>query len=75
MSTKETVRVSFDVEPELHTRFANCIKYGNKSDLLRKVFELTVEKIEQGGYFMVGAIMAGDFNPLFEKEEKDGEAD
>lgn len=68
---KDTVRVSFDVSPEIHARFADCIKYGNKSDLLRKVFELTVAKIEEGGYLMIGAIMAGDFDPLF-REEKDG---
>ena len=69
---KERVRVSFDVDPKIHARFDACIRRGNKGDLLRKVFELTTKRIEEGGYLMIGAIMAGDFDPLFERRPKDG---
>lgn len=67
---KKTRRVSFDVDLELYERFEHQIRWGNRADLLRKVLELLVNKLEIGGYMMIGAIMAGEFDPLFEKKEK-----
>ena len=66
---KNTKRVSFDVNLELYERFENCIRWGNRADLLRRVLELLVDKLELGGYTMIGAIMAGEFDPLFERKE------
>ena len=67
---KDTVQISFPVSVELHARFSACVRHG-KFRLLQKAFELLVQRIEEGGYMMIGAIMSGEFDPLFKKEESD----
>ena len=68
---KDSVRVSFNVDPELHARFDSQVHWGSRGPLMRKVFELLTNKLEIGGYLMIAAIMAGEFDPLFERKEEE----
>ena len=72
---KKTRRLSFDIPIELHDRLTEHVTYGNMSRLMPKVCEILVRRLEEGGVMMVAAIIHGDYDPLFIREEdKNGKA-
>jgi hypothetical protein len=61
---EDTIRVSFNLPKELHTRVTDLIPWGVKSNFFRKIVEIACNRIDEGGYVVIGAILKGDFDPF-----------
>lgn len=67
--------MSFNLPTSVNRKLNEIAKHGSKERLLRKVVELLVERIDplpdkHDRYLLVGAIIAGDFDPLIERMER-----
>lgn len=60
----EMLTISFKIDKEIHERLKATVPYGVRSHFFRRILELALSRLEVGGYEVIGAIMAGDFDPL-----------
>lgn len=65
--TQDNVRMSFDIPRDLHERFRSTIPWGVRAGLMRRILEITMDRIADGGSEVIGAILVGDFDPLQKK--------
>ena len=61
---EDVVRISFNLPRDLHTRLTDALPWGVKSTFFRKIVEIAVDRIEKGGYAVVGGILKGDVDPF-----------
>ena len=61
---EDTIKVSFTLPRDLHTRLQDALPWGVKSTFFRKIVEIAVERIEAGGYVVIGGILKGDIDPF-----------
>lgn len=68
-------RISIPCSDALHSRLQKVLPWGTQAALVRRVLELTLDKIEQNGYSTIQMLISGKFNPLeeYEKNLKEGE--
>ena len=62
-------RMSFNIPVELYDRLKETIPWGNRGHFLERLLEIALNSVEKGGYEIIGAIYAGDYDPLFRKGE------
>ena len=70
----ETKKVSYDIPVALHDKLVATIPWGVRSEFFRKLIEIALDRIEGGGYVVIGAILSGDYDPLQKRlgeEEED----
>lgn len=71
-----TVRLSFDLPNDLHSRFVEQIPWGIRSQFIRKLIELALNRVENFGPAVLGAVLMGEFDVLgqpMREEGKDGQ--
>lgn len=57
-------RISVPCSEELYARLQKICPWGTQAALIRRVVELTVDKIEKDGYNIVQLLISGRYNPL-----------
>ena len=57
-------RVSFSLPTELHEKMKKTIPWGIRSYFFRKIVEISLNRIAEGGYEVIGAVLSGDYDPL-----------
>lgn len=63
-SVEDVARISFNLPRDLHNRLTDALPWGVKSTFFRKIVEIAVDRIERGGYEVVGGILKGDIDPF-----------
>lgn len=65
---KDDIRMSFLLPSDIHQHFIDTIPWGVRSHFLRRLIEIALARIGKGGNEVIGAIIAGDYDPLMRGE-------
>lgn len=71
--TREKKAFSVYLNPELHARLEQLLPWGVKGRFIEAVLERVIDKVEKGGPAVIGAIVTGDYDPLFEGRKGDSD--
>lgn len=63
-------RISVPCSDALYARLQKALPWGTQAALIRRVVELTLDRIEQNGYSTVQMLISGKFNPLEDYEKR-----
>jgi len=58
------VRVSFTIDRSLYERMQSIVPWGVRSHFFAKILEMALDRIAEGGYEVIAAVLAGDYDPL-----------
>lgn len=62
-------RVSCYIPNETYERLNATIHWGARGHFIARLIEVALDKVERGGTPILGAILSGDLDPLFKREE------
>ena len=62
-------RLSIPISTDMHKRLQKNFPWGTQSEIIRRVLELLLAKVEKDGYNTISLLISGQYNPLedFEK--------
>lgn len=65
---EDVKRMSLAIPRPLYNKLQATIPWGVRSHFLRKLIEIALGRIERGGFEVVGAILADEYDPLQRRE-------
>lgn len=66
-------RLSIPISEKMHKRLQKAFPWGTQSEIIRRVLELLLAKVEKDGYNTISLLISGQYNPLedYEKLQED----
>lgn len=58
-----TIRINANIPIELHTRWNDAVPFGMRSEVIKKLVEMTVEAVEIHGIKALLAIVEKEYDP------------
>lgn len=70
-------RLSVPISNDMYLRLQRAFPWGTQAEVVRRVLELLLAKVEQDGYNTISMLISGQYNPIgeFEKTLKKGDSE
>lgn len=62
-------RLSVLISEDMYQRLQKHFPWGTQAEIVRRVLELTLDKMERDGYNTISLLLSGKYNPLEEFEK------